>query len=609
VIFSDGLLWQKKLINREVKITVKNSQITDISALLHSEDEADRKRAVILLAKNINRGNFQRLQDLADFDDSLEVRFYAKKALNAVRAKISQDSSRRDKEAGPVSSEELEKFRAGLLAEDEVLSVIHFLVENEMRDSLGDLIGLLPKYAEARIILALLMAIARLGGDNEIKIIVPYLSHENPRIRANAIEALEQIGSFRTYPFLISKLDDEDNRVRANAVRSVRGLGACNTMKVLQAMVKAPGPAMRASAAYALQFFPEKKSLEFLAVLLTDSDLTVRNNASKTLQVLQTKGLEGAASLLRDSGFGGDFREDSIIEIEDDFYDEEAALELLRAELAEPVVDKRLRAVLKAVENGYGGGVLLSHFSGERDLRVRATILRALGSLQYHKALPLLVENLRAKDDRCRANAVDGLRLLQSREGLKQVIPLLHDKNNRVRANALLALRDEKTAGIYASLLNLIRSDDESFLLSAIYVIMELEDPDYYEFLYDLEKSGFDNVSIRAADCLKTLEENGVKVQRSTETERTSRVFRVFISSTFNDLKEERNALQEKVFPKLRNFCRQRGYRFQAIDLRWGITDEASVDQKTMKICLEEIKRCQEISPRPNSVLSHPLSG
>ena len=44
--------------------------------------------------------------------------------------------------------------------------------------------------------------------------------------------------------------------------------------------------------------------------------------------------------------------------------------------------------------------------------------------------------------------------------------------------------------------------------------------------------------------------------------------FRVFVSSTFSDLVVERNSLQEKVFPRLREYCQQRGARFQAIDLQ-----------------------------------------
>jgi hypothetical protein len=47
-----------------------------------------------------------------------------------------------------------------------------------------------------------------------------------------------------------------------------------------------------------------------------------------------------------------------------------------------------------------------------------------------------------------------------------------------------------------------------------------------------------------------------------------SRTFRIFVSSTFSDLKGERNALQKEVFPKLRELCMQHSCRFQAIDLR-----------------------------------------
>jgi WD40 repeat protein len=81
------------------------------------------------------------------------------------------------------------------------------------------------------------------------------------------------------------------------------------------------------------------------------------------------------------------------------------------------------------------------------------------------------------------------------------------------------------------------------------------------------------------------------------------KIFRVFVSSTFSDLKVERDVLQREVFPRLRELCLQRGCRFQAIDLRWGVSEEASLDQQTMKICLTELKRCQEVTPRPNFVV------
>lgn len=83
----------------------------------------------------------------------------------------------------------------------------------------------------------------------------------------------------------------------------------------------------------------------------------------------------------------------------------------------------------------------------------------------------------------------------------------------------------------------------------------------------------------------------------------TTRTFRIFVSSTFEDLKEERNALQREVWPKLRALCEQHGARFQAIDLRWGIRDEAALDQKTMDICLREIKRCQATQIKPNFIV------
>lgn len=80
-------------------------------------------------------------------------------------------------------------------------------------------------------------------------------------------------------------------------------------------------------------------------------------------------------------------------------------------------------------------------------------------------------------------------------------------------------------------------------------------------------------------------------------------VIRLFVSSTFSDMKHERNAWQRDVFPKLEEFCTQQGFQFQAIDLRWGVPTEAGLDHRTMQICFEELRRSQEVSPLPNFLI------
>ena len=82
-----------------------------------------------------------------------------------------------------------------------------------------------------------------------------------------------------------------------------------------------------------------------------------------------------------------------------------------------------------------------------------------------------------------------------------------------------------------------------------------------------------------------------------------TKIFRVFVSSTFTDMKEERRILQRDVFPRLEKFCEQNGARFQGIDLRWGVNEKTSLNQETLQTCFNEIDRCQKISPMPNFLI------
>jgi tetratricopeptide (TPR) repeat protein len=73
----------------------------------------------------------------------------------------------------------------------------------------------------------------------------------------------------------------------------------------------------------------------------------------------------------------------------------------------------------------------------------------------------------------------------------------------------------------------------------------------------------------------------------------TTNELRVFISSTFRDLQEEREHLVKKIFPEIRALCRQRGITFTEVDLRWGLTEEDVVLGQVIRTCLEEIDKCR----------------
>ena len=68
---------------------------------------------------------------------------------------------------------------------------------------------------------------------------------------------------------------------------------------------------------------------------------------------------------------------------------------------------------------------------------------------------------------------------------------------------------------------------------------------------------------------------------------------RVFISSTFKDMIQERDIFMRQIVPRLSMICRKRGGTLTVIDLRWGITQQEAENNQVLKICLDEIDRCR----------------
>lgn len=77
---------------------------------------------------------------------------------------------------------------------------------------------------------------------------------------------------------------------------------------------------------------------------------------------------------------------------------------------------------------------------------------------------------------------------------------------------------------------------------------------------------------------------------------------RFFVSSTFADMQRERNLLHS-VLQQLHDEYRPQGWIIEWTDLRWGISQEAGLDNRTMRICLNELRRCRQLSPRPNFIV------
>jgi len=68
-------------------------------------------------------------------------------------------------------------------------------------------------------------------------------------------------------------------------------------------------------------------------------------------------------------------------------------------------------------------------------------------------------------------------------------------------------------------------------------------------------------------------------------------VVKIFFSSPFGGMEEEREELTRRYWPSIAHLCSQHGLQFAAVDMRWGITAESSDTAQVINICLREIDR------------------
>ena len=72
---------------------------------------------------------------------------------------------------------------------------------------------------------------------------------------------------------------------------------------------------------------------------------------------------------------------------------------------------------------------------------------------------------------------------------------------------------------------------------------------------------------------------------------------KIFISSTFRDMNEERDLFHERICPELNEISRSYGESVSFCDLRWGVDtttlESGEGSRKVLSVCLDEIDRCR----------------
>jgi len=129
------------------------------------------------------------------------------------------------------------------------------------------LFGVLENETDVRVISNFVLEIGLIGEDEDRERLVKYMDHEDPRVRANAIES---IGYIKNRAFIAGvlekKLSDPNNRNRANAAIRLYQLGDLAGLKTLLEMCRdASNYLMRASGAYGLGEITSKEQARVIA--------------------------------------------------------------------------------------------------------------------------------------------------------------------------------------------------------------------------------------------------------------------------------------------------------------------------------------------------------
>ncbi len=242
---------------------------------LKSEDASIRKTALTCL---IRLGSGAEIFDcvhlLAQEDPDAEIRFLARKAIDRLNIKerpefrearilirrlLENRGEKRKKVYERVFSSEDSFMKLELLislfSDEEARKGAKFLCSL--------LTGLISSEKDRSLVPSYVKGLGVFGDASVLPLLQRCLQSKNPRVAANAIDALESLEDDCAQNMVLPLLSHSDNRVRANAVKFVFGFDPERAVQELVRMSQSSKPWMRISTLYCLRVmdFSERNRL------------------------------------------------------------------------------------------------------------------------------------------------------------------------------------------------------------------------------------------------------------------------------------------------------------------------------------------------------------
>jgi len=274
-----------------------------ILELLRSPEESERRHGILDLVRSGLPTAVNILSDLAHKDSSLEIRYYARRALDSLKKKalieaaenlIKPSMQNRGKSLSELLGSldpniRLEGLKMAF--EDADIATLRFIRIGLQRESLPELRA------------AFITVLGRFGQKADVPQICDYLRDIDPRVRATAVEALSSLGTQPAFFHLVPMLEDVDDRVKMNTIKALEKYGGSSLFSLLQQMALEGEIWMRDSALFGLNYFKIPYSMRVLGEIAeTDPEEKLRDKAIDYLRTNARKGSTEAREILAGLG-------------------------------------------------------------------------------------------------------------------------------------------------------------------------------------------------------------------------------------------------------------------------------------------------------------------